>query len=563
MTRYSPEGLEKMRVANEARFLRDARARFGDRFDYSRIQYLRQKVPVTIVCPDHGPFEQTPDKHLNSLAGCPKCGVIARSSSRVDGGRKLFLAEFDSRYGDRLELLSSYVRARDPIVCRCKIHDTKFKTTPDRLGTSRHACPMCAREATKRAGTMSQEDFLSRAADKFGAQFDLSCAHYSGMNAKVSIGCPIHGEFSSTPVNFLNSTHGCPKCGKLHVGTAENRIKRLEQGIIKPRPTIIAVMRVEVFGITGYKVGITSRTLLARYREALREILFEAKLDELDALKLERAIHAKYFRNRDVRIFLAGLRSRERWSGDSEIYAAEAIPTIIEELTGAIAEITKGAADYWQGKPELTAPILRIRTARKVAGVYNLARPVIRLDTLERFPSADYAAKAVGASPGNLSSVCLGKRGHVKGIRFAYVSEYEAGNIPQFQQRRTGKNNPRARAIICINTGKRFDTVTEASLATGVHSGKIVAVCKGKRGSANGLRFAYLTDHEAGTSPELIQHRQGKNNHKARAVRCIESGTAYDTLTEAAVATGAHVSAIVRACRNEGKTAGGFHWEYV
>jgi hypothetical protein len=47
MRRYSPEGLEVKRRANEKRFLEDARAKFGRCFSYRLVEYHRQKVPVT------------------------------------------------------------------------------------------------------------------------------------------------------------------------------------------------------------------------------------------------------------------------------------------------------------------------------------------------------------------------------------------------------------------------------------------------------------------------------------------------------------------------------------
>jgi hypothetical protein len=493
MSRYSPEGLEKIRKANEARFIRDARAKFGDRFDYSLIQYTRQKVPVTIVCHKHGPFQQTPDKHLQSREGCPKCSMEGGGArKKVGTSRAGFLEAFRTKHGGRLELLTDYVKARDPIRCRCKIHGIEFLTTPDRLLHWKHGCPLCAREATTQSEMLAQEEFLRRASEKFGSQFDLSRVVYGGMYKKIAITCPLHGEFKTTPVSFLQNTHGCPKCGKLYVGHAENRIQRLEQGLTKPRPTTIAVMKIEAFGIKGFKVGITARSLLARYRESLREILFEATLDELDALKLERAIHAKYFKHRDTRIFLAGLRAGKRWAGDSEIYDLEVIPQIVDELDRTIAEISDKSIDYWNRQPNLAPPVLQIRKINKTAKHRIPKRPVIRLDTLETFPTVRAAAESVKASAGNVWTVCKGLRHAANGVRLAFVSDYEAGATPNPEQRRHGKNNPSARAVRCVDTGQTFDTISEASRVSGVHSGKIVAVCKGRRKRAGKYSWEYV-----------------------------------------------------------------------
>ena len=294
MTRYSPDVIEKIRLSNENQFLSDARKKFGEKFDYSNVNYVRQKIPVTIICPEHGAFTQTPDKHLQSIFGCQKCGVAARSLNRLSNGQARFALTFADKFGDRLELLSPYLSVKDTIRVRCCIHAFDFETTPDRLNLYVHGCPKCANEKRNEEARLTQDEFVKLALDKFGDQFDLSKAIYSGMQTPLTISCSVHGDFVVSPVNYLSSVHGCPLCGGLYKGYTENRIQKLEKGITKPRPTTIALIKIEVFGIEVYKLGITSRSLLARYRENLREIIFETTLDELNALKLEQNLHAKY-----------------------------------------------------------------------------------------------------------------------------------------------------------------------------------------------------------------------------------------------------------------------------
>ena len=42
-------------------------------YDYSKVEYVDMKTDVIIVCPKHGDFPQTPNSHIYSRAGCPKC----------------------------------------------------------------------------------------------------------------------------------------------------------------------------------------------------------------------------------------------------------------------------------------------------------------------------------------------------------------------------------------------------------------------------------------------------------------------------------------------------------
>lgn len=56
------------------KFIAKAQARYGDKFDYSRVDYVNSYTPVTILCPTHGEFQVRPNSFLHYKYGCPKCG---------------------------------------------------------------------------------------------------------------------------------------------------------------------------------------------------------------------------------------------------------------------------------------------------------------------------------------------------------------------------------------------------------------------------------------------------------------------------------------------------------
>ena len=65
-------------------------------------------------------------------------------------------------------------------------------------------------------------------------------------------------------------------------------------------------------------------------------------------------------------------------------------------------------------------------------------------------------------------------------------------------------------------------------------------------------------------NPFYGDHRfAGKNNPRARAVICLETGTIYDTITEAEKATGVVKSSIAKQIKGKLHHAGGFHWMYI
>lgn len=58
------------------------------------------------------------------------------------------------------------------------------------------------------------------------------------------------------------------------------------------------------------------------------------------------------------------------------------------------------------------------------------------------------------------------------------------------------------------------------------------------------------------------QHRRNVLKRGNRRVRCVETGSEYDSIKIAAECVGSHIPDIVRACKN-GSRAIGYHWEYI
>src|SRR3989304_6359270 len=62
-------------------FVKKAKEIHFNRYDYSKVDYVNNRVKVMIVCFEHGLFEQSPDNHLRNK-GCPDCGNIRKRISR-------------------------------------------------------------------------------------------------------------------------------------------------------------------------------------------------------------------------------------------------------------------------------------------------------------------------------------------------------------------------------------------------------------------------------------------------------------------------------------------------
>lgn len=67
-------------------FLARAKARFGDRYDYSAIVYKSFKTPVKIRCREHPVrwIAITPERHLVTTGGCKYC--LRQLRGQLPGG---------------------------------------------------------------------------------------------------------------------------------------------------------------------------------------------------------------------------------------------------------------------------------------------------------------------------------------------------------------------------------------------------------------------------------------------------------------------------------------------
>lgn len=54
-------------------FIDNAREVHGDKYDYSKVVYRGNKIPVEIICPTHGSFLKKPNSHISSRSGCQLC----------------------------------------------------------------------------------------------------------------------------------------------------------------------------------------------------------------------------------------------------------------------------------------------------------------------------------------------------------------------------------------------------------------------------------------------------------------------------------------------------------
>jgi DNA-directed RNA polymerase subunit M/transcription elongation factor TFIIS len=226
-------------------FIERAKLIHGDRYDYSKVDYVNGKTKVMIICrkEDHGEFMQTPDSHIFQKAKCPICSYENRNESRmVDWQEVLKRIEEahkeDFKYLDFSQVVYKNSQTKIKIICKKEDHGEFWQRPSDTCrGVS---CPKCGRDKTNKAMTGTTEKFIEAANKVHNNIYDYSKVDYVGAYTKVEIICERHGSFFQNPADHVNKESKCPKCyneRRSSIGRS-NKEEFINSGMIKYNGTV-------------------------------------------------------------------------------------------------------------------------------------------------------------------------------------------------------------------------------------------------------------------------------------------------------------------------------------
>lgn len=242
-------------------FIQEASLKHNNKYDYSKVIYVGNKVKVEIICPIHGSFLQRTDVHLGGK-GCKQCGINKVSTERNNLAKSRFL--------DKCRLLhptlnfdkSIYINNHTKVIVNCSIHGD-FKIEPANI-LRKYGCRKCG---NKRINTNKKLDIfkiIEKSKLTHSNKYNYSKIDYKKVVSQDNfIACPIHGEFIQNLLNHSNG-QGCPKCNKQYGawGFKYSRWKNVQKG----RKAKVYFIRLYNDKESFYKVGITYQSLKNRLR---------------------------------------------------------------------------------------------------------------------------------------------------------------------------------------------------------------------------------------------------------------------------------------------------------
>lgn len=191
----------------------------GKKYDYSKVNYIKATKEVIIICPIHGEFTQTPQRHLRGC-GCQKCGIISSSIKR-SLTTEIFIKRAKEKHGDRYNYdETKYIKNDIEVIIKCPIHGPFPQLPFNHLAGC--GCKKCSEKHLR-----DKDEFIKLAHEKhtekneFGEfRYNYDNINYIDSKTDIEIYCTErfadgteHGPFPQRPDRHLFG-QGCSKCAK-------------------------------------------------------------------------------------------------------------------------------------------------------------------------------------------------------------------------------------------------------------------------------------------------------------------------------------------------------------
>ena len=190
----------------------------GNKYDYSKVDYINSKIPVEIICPKHGPFTQIPTEHLSGK-GCKFCAHQAfhpKESLAVICPEIAKQWDYDKNKKTGFTPETIGINSTKRFWWHCtngKPHS--FQATIAKRVNGGAQCAVChgkqmAYDRSLEANYPQLAKEWSRNNDKRPSE--VSCG--SEYKAKWKCPNPSHPEYEATVYNRAHLHSGCPLCAR-------------------------------------------------------------------------------------------------------------------------------------------------------------------------------------------------------------------------------------------------------------------------------------------------------------------------------------------------------------
>lgn len=204
---------QEKRTKKPDEFINEARAKFGNNFQYNMDQYVNLLTPIDITCNNcNSIYKHTPKWHLLSKTGCKRCSFVKMSANIIDKARKEFITNAKKVHGNKYGYTNIiYKSATDNVEIYCNSCKNSYLQKPTHHLRGQ-GCYQCKNIAISKALSHDKDIFIKKAELIHGNRYNYDNVVYTNCKSKVNIKClKCKQTFSQTAGSHL-SGKGCSYC---------------------------------------------------------------------------------------------------------------------------------------------------------------------------------------------------------------------------------------------------------------------------------------------------------------------------------------------------------------
>lgn len=214
-----------------------------------RARAMKGELPTTeeveFICPKHGTYKQRVSSHIKrstgeKASGCPKCKID--SISNAQKSRRKTKRVYPDWFINELLLeeqkqkaINGTLSTKDMAVFSCPIHGPYAQIVNNHIvnGKPKSGCPECSNTRLR----TFPEWFLKELT--LPSDIDKAVAGVLKAHDKVTLSCPVHGDYQKEVKQIINSKgerleFGCPSCNRSK-GSAVGNSKEARQKAVETR----------------------------------------------------------------------------------------------------------------------------------------------------------------------------------------------------------------------------------------------------------------------------------------------------------------------------------------
>ncbi len=216
-------------------FIEKSKKKHGNKYDYSKVEYINANTYVIIICSDHGEFKQTPGRHVRH--GCKRC--VKKSNKCIKHpvySLQEFLKISKEKHGNYDYSFVDFKNMSTKVKIKCYFHGIFEQLPKDHIRG--YGCKKCGIERAQNLRKLLPTFIINKCNELYGNNIYkfLNLDKYINNRTHILMYCNKHNiKFKQNPQHLLSGYISCMYCALTGKKDTNYIIQKLKEKIPENR----------------------------------------------------------------------------------------------------------------------------------------------------------------------------------------------------------------------------------------------------------------------------------------------------------------------------------------